>query len=443
MQEVSDTKYDFIVVGAGVAGGIFALSQSSDKKILVIERNLEEQERIVGELMQPGGVELLKELQLSHLLDSIDAQKIEGYKLIDQDKSFLLNYEEINDQIQGFGLRNEKFLSKIRKELNLRTNINLIQGNVTQINEDNQSISGVNYIDSEGERISVKGNLTIISDGSMSLLRPNLTESKKTVTSYFAGLILKDLDIESAQYGHMILSGESPVLVYPIATNQYRILIDIPGQKAPRNGEKLKSKLKSTLQNVLPKEMQASFKKAIENNELKIMPNHRFKGQVFRKNGAVLLGDSLNMRHPLTGGGMTATISDIISLNKALSKQPDLFNDSIELALKEYYSTRTPNVETINLLANALYEVFSDKTLKKACFDYLEKGGDNAIGPMSILAGINRDKKFLLKHFYRVAMQKPQNFILQPVQKVKMLLSAQRIIKPLLKEEKAPCFTQN
>lgn len=443
MQKVSNQPYDYIVVGAGVAGGIFASSQTKDKKILVVERNLNEQERIVGELMQPGGVELLKQLNLSHLLDSIDVQKIDGYKLIDKEKSFLLNYEEINDTIEGFGLRNEKFLTNIRENLRQQSNITLIEGNVVKILEEGNTISGIIYSSQEEKNNVAKAKLTIISDGSMSLLRPNLTNSKKIVTSFFAGLILRDLKLDSPMHGHMILSGKTPVLVYPIATNQYRILIDIPGQKAPRNGDKLKSELKANLENILPEEMRASFVKAIDNDELKIMPNHRFKGQVFRKNGAVLLGDSLNMRHPLTGGGMTASISDIVSLNKALNKQNDLSDQSIELALKEYYTNRTANVETINILANALYEVFSDKELKKACFEYLEKGGENAIGPMSILAGINRDKKFLLKHFYRVAMQKPQNFVLEPIQKVKMLFSARKIIRPLLKEENSPSFTRN
>lgn len=431
-------NYDYIVIGAGVAGGIFTASQPDDKKILVVERQMKEQDRIVGELMQPGGVELLKELELSHLLDSIDAQQINGYKVIDDDKHFHLNYKDIDANIKGFGLKNEKFLTNIRTFLKAKKNVTLVEGNVSKILEENNEVVGIQYTTPEGETKTEKAPLTVISDGALSIFRPVLTQTQKSITSYFAGLVLEDLALQSGSYGHMILSGESPVLVYPIATNKYRILIDIPGKKAPRNGKKLKASIKESVAKVLPKEMVASFQNAIDSNELNIMPNHKFKGQVAKKKGAVLLGDSLNMRHPLTGGGMTATISDIICLNKALKK-----HSSLENALEQYYSTRSKDVETINLLANALYEVFSDERLKKACFEYLGKGGENAIGPMSILAGINRNKKFLLKHFYRVAMQKPQNFVLQPVEKAKILLSARKIINPLLKEENTPCFTQN
>ncbi len=42
-----NNEFDIIVIGAGVAGGIFACSQKGKNiKVLVIERDLSEQERI-------------------------------------------------------------------------------------------------------------------------------------------------------------------------------------------------------------------------------------------------------------------------------------------------------------------------------------------------------------------------------------------------------------
>ncbi|MCI43861.1 squalene monooxygenase-like, partial [Trifolium medium] len=34
--------------------------------------------------------------------------------------------------------------------------------------------------------------------------------------------------------------------------------------------------------------------------------------------GALLMGDAFNMRHPLTGGGMTVALSDIVVLRNLL-----------------------------------------------------------------------------------------------------------------------------
>jgi squalene monooxygenase len=38
--------------------------------------------------------------------------------------------------------------------------------------------------------------------------------------------------------------------------------------------------------------------------------------------GAILLGDAFNMRHPLTGGGMTVVLNDVILLREMLKDIP-------------------------------------------------------------------------------------------------------------------------
>ena len=44
--------------------------------MLLLERDLSQPDRIVGELLQPGGYLMLKRLGLAHVLDKIDAQKV-------------------------------------------------------------------------------------------------------------------------------------------------------------------------------------------------------------------------------------------------------------------------------------------------------------------------------------------------------------------------------
>lgn len=431
---------DIIVIGAGVAGGVFAASQPADRKILVIERDLSEQERIIGELMQPGGLNALKTLGLDHLVEEIDARDVEGYKLIKGNETFTIHYKDINNDIKGVGLRNGKFLTNIREELKKRENITLIEGNVTDLVEEDGKIVGVNYSNGLGEQVVRKAPLTVVCDGPMSFFRKKLSKPNKQVSSYFMGLVLKDLDLEFPSLGHMIVTGDAPILVYPIHSNGYRILIDYPGEKPPRMGAKSIEKFKNEVSEVLPKEMIPSFHKALEEDQLKVMPNHSMKAQAFRKKGAVLLGDSLNMRHPLTGGGMTASFNDIISLNKALENTDIKNNEAVEDSIQSYYENRSKDVETINILANALYKVFRDDEMKEAVFEYLQKGGEKSTGPLSILAGINRNKKYLLKHFFNVALQHPAHFITKPKKQMRLYKTAVGIIRPILKEEEKPAI---
>ena len=63
---------DVIVVGGGVAGCAMAYALANDgRDVTVIERDLSEPDRIVGELLQPGGLNTLKELGLEGKLSNV------------------------------------------------------------------------------------------------------------------------------------------------------------------------------------------------------------------------------------------------------------------------------------------------------------------------------------------------------------------------------------
>lgn len=435
-----DNQFDIIVIGAGVAGGVFACSQkNSGKKILVIERTFAEQDRIVGELLQPGGLAALRQLELEHLTEGFGAQRVEGYTLVNEKEHFSVAYTEIQEQSHGLGLRNGKFLLNIQEELRQQKNVTLLEASALNLLEENGRVVGVEYqLASSNELFQVKAPLTVISDGPMSRFREKISEVKKEVNGYFVGLVLRNINPIQVASGHVVVSGKSPVLIYPIAENEWRILVDFPGEKAPGMGEKMKQYLKDEIYGLLPLGMKQAFLDAIEGGDIKVMPNHRMKARVFKKEGAVLLGDSLNMRHPLTGGGMTATFMDIISLNKSLENCKIQNSESCSKALVNYYKTRNKEVESINILANALYKVVCDNDLKVAVFNYLKRGGNSAKGPLSLLSGLKRDKQALLMHFFKVAMQYPGDFILKPAKQIRTLNKAVGIIYPLLKDELKP-----
>ena len=54
-----------VIVGSGVVGSVMAAILGKDgRKVTIIERDLNEPDRIVGELLQPGGFRALKDLGL-------------------------------------------------------------------------------------------------------------------------------------------------------------------------------------------------------------------------------------------------------------------------------------------------------------------------------------------------------------------------------------------
>lgn len=59
------TDPEVIIIGSGVAGSAMAAVLAQDgRKVTVIERDLKEPDRIVGELLQPGGIRALHMLGL-------------------------------------------------------------------------------------------------------------------------------------------------------------------------------------------------------------------------------------------------------------------------------------------------------------------------------------------------------------------------------------------
>ena len=66
MQSKTDeSSCEVIIVGSGILGSALATVLARDgRRVTVVERDLKEPDRIVGELLQPGGCKALKMLGL-------------------------------------------------------------------------------------------------------------------------------------------------------------------------------------------------------------------------------------------------------------------------------------------------------------------------------------------------------------------------------------------
>ena len=147
-------EFDVCVIGAGVAGGVLAAYLGANGlRVVVVEKTMQEQERMIGELLQPGGVIKLQELGLEHLLDDLDAQQIEGYGLFMNGDNFKISYPaEGGKTLTGRGLRNGKFVQRIRQHISSLPGVMVIEGTVQQLNEDNGRITGIKYKERVADR---------------------------------------------------------------------------------------------------------------------------------------------------------------------------------------------------------------------------------------------------------------------------------------------------
>ncbi|KAF2294292.1 hypothetical protein GH714_008939 [Hevea brasiliensis] len=398
------TTPDILIVGAGVAGSALAYALGKDgRQVHVIERDLSEPDRIVGELLQPGGYLKLIELGLEDCVEEIDAQQIFGYAI----------YKDgFQSNVAGRSFHNGRFIQRMREKAASLPNVRLEQGTVTSLLEQEGTVQGVNYKARNGQEMTAYAPLTIVCDGCFSNLRRSLCNPKVDIPSCFVAMVLENCELPYANHGHVILADPSPILFYPISSTEVRCLVDIPGQKVPAisNGE-LAKYLKSKVAQQIPSELYDAFISAIEKGSIRTMPNRSMPASPYPTPGALLLGDAFNMRHPLTGGGMTVALSDIVLLRELLKPLRNL-NDASALCkyLESFYTLRKPMASTINTLAGALYKVFSASTdiarneMRQACFDYLSLGGVFSNGPIALLSGLNPRPLNLVLHFFAVAI---------------------------------------
>ncbi len=432
-------EFDICIIGAGMAGAtIAAYLAPKGVRIALIDHCYKEKKRIVGELLQPGAVLSLEQMGLRHLLNGFEAQHVKGYALLQGNEKTTIPYP-LNQS--GVGLHNGLFLQQIRASALQNESVTQIHGKALQLLENaKDEIIGVSYRESVTSEIkSIYAPLTITSDGFFSNFRAHLSNNEKTVTSYFIGLILRDCEMPFPQHGHVFLSGPTPFICYPISSNEVRLLIDFPGEQLPRK-ILLQEHLESNVTPYIPECMLGSYNQALNKGGFKVMPNHYMAAKPIIRKGAVMLGDALNMRHPLTGGGLTAVFSDIQILSGHLLAMPNFSNTNlIHEKIEAYYCDRKNANANLNILANALYAVMSNDLLKTAVFNYLQCGGVNAQESIAILAGLNRNHFSLLKQFCYLALFGASNLVRQNISNIskaiKLLSDATSIIKPLIKNE--------
>ena len=95
----------------------------------------------------------------------------------------------------------------------------------------------------------------------------------------------------------------------------------------------------------VPPELYTSFIAAVDKGSIRTMPNRSMPASPHPTPGALLMGDAFNMRHPLTGGGMTVALSDIVVLRDLLKPLKNLHDASALCRyLESFYTLRKVSV---------------------------------------------------------------------------------------------------
>lgn len=447
------SAFDAIVIGAGVVGPALATALARQgQKVMIIERDWSEPDRIVGELMQPAGVKALRELGMIQALNGIGARHVQGYYIKYHDTAISINYAsketcqktapvvpvpdcvfdgndqlsaedpalnvkewEADENVRGVSLTHGKFLQNLRQIVRNEPNVTWVEGTATALIRDSetpQKVLGVKVKTSDGNITEYRAKVTFACDGIYLKFRKEHSKTNVPHTgSYFVGLALHHAKLPSPNRGHVILGEHAPVLVYQVSPDETRMLCAYRSTKPPSlaNNEFV-DYLQTQVMANLPEEIRPSFKAAIATKQFRSMPNQYLSAakQGTQNEGFIMLGDALNMRHPLTGGGMTVGLNDAALLARLLHGV-DLGDLAVVSQKLRVFHRKRKNLDAvINVLSIALYSLFAADTrglqiLQRGCFKYFLLGGDCVDGPMGLLSGMLPFPMLLFNHFFSVA----------------------------------------
>lgn len=233
--------------------------------------------------------------------------------------------------------------------------------------------------------------LVVIADGCFSNFRKSLLSANVSVSSHFVGLVLKNVHLMRANFAEVVLTRTGPILIYQLDPNgqrrctlllsgrvrrradcpvdggvrgraaETRMLVDVPAPPPSIGNGDMARYLLSAVAPELPVYLQQPFCDAVADGPIRQMPNSFLPPCAPLRSGLIVLGDAFNMRHPLTGGGMTVAFCDLLIWRSLLARIPDLRDDrAIVKAVRTYHWRRKrSHAFVVNVLAQALYPIFA------------------------------------------------------------------------------------
>lgn len=432
--------YDVIVVGGSIAGPVAAKALSDQgRKVLLIDRTLfTRPNRIVGELLQPGGIDSLRKIGMEECALSIGIA-CKGYNVVnDVNENVDLPYPQ---GALGTSFHFGDFVCNLRRFVwnNCKENVTMVEGTVLDVLTEGsgcyEHAVGVEYSIAEDykvpnnpfsdehmaptgptKKVVAFAPLILMCDGGMSKWKGQFQHyhPASDYHSNFVALILKKARLPLEERGTVFLGKTGPILSYRLDDNALRLLVDYSKPQLPSLDLQSKWLIRDVAP-CLPSSFREEFIEAASDlGNIRSMPVARYPPAFPLIKGYCGLGDHSNQRHPLTGGGMTCAFRDALRLAECLKPIPNLRSDSTEVmanvekqindAVLCYARSRFDGTSCINMLSWALYSVFSDDPLRRACFQYFTRGGECVEGPMSLLAGLESDVFSLIYHYFDVVL---------------------------------------
>ena len=333
-------SYDVAVVGAGPAGSLCALAHArKGARVALLEANPRASRRLAGEWLHPPGVRTLRHLGID-LETQFPAADGRGFVVFPDDAGEPIVFP-YPGEAQGLVCEHEALVARLRETVENEPGIDyLVRARVREVENGRLAFT----FDGANERLTA-GRI-VGADGRMSVVRKSLGLSTELMTSSrMLGIVLNDAHLPLEGYGHLLLGGPGPILIYRVAEERIRVIVDIPlDHWAPGDPVGL---VLDAYASLMPETVRGAFMQALREGKFHAAASGLRPRVTYGSPERVLIGDAAGHYHPMTAMGMTLGFGDAVALAESA--------DFEEFSNRRFLATRAPE-----LLAMGLYEVFAD-----------------------------------------------------------------------------------
>ncbi len=333
-------RYDVAVVGAGPVGSLCALAHArKGARVALLEANPKASGRLAGEWLHPPAVRILRDIGIE--VDALPrSSEGKGFVVFPEDGSEPIVLPYLGKSL-GLACDHAVLVSKLREAIENETGVDFILRARVNGVEDKRLTYAVNGTD------RFLGAARIIgADGRASVVRQSLgLSTDPMLCSRMLGITLNDVGLPFEGFGHVLLGGPGPILVYGLGNGCVRIVVDVPLDRwSPRDRVGFLSEAYAGL---LPDPLGPPFMAALRMGNFDAATNRLRPRVSYGNSRRVLIGDAAGHYHPMTAVGMTLGFGDALALAEG-----GVFRDFVA---RRFRATSSPE-----FLAMGLYEVFAD-----------------------------------------------------------------------------------
>lgn len=351
---------DVVVIGAGPAGCACAMSFAQrGARVVVLESQPGIPRRLSGEWIQPAGVNALHRMGVDLLAEATGSVG------------------------RGFMVHPADGSPAIALPHPTGTSVSLPHARLTAILRDRiTDLPGVELITSARVRTieplgivhtsatSIRAPLVVGADGRSSVVRAFLTRGAReaqprTTLSHLAGLTLEDAPLPAEAYGHIMLGGLGPALIYRLDEHTVRVCLDVPPGRP--HGRELNAYLGAGFTETLPPALRRPVAAQLRHGRVQWAANHFRRRTCYGSDGYALVGDAVGQAHPLVASGLTNAFLDAETLARSANvaayaherSGPSWTSDRLGAGIHRLFTDNTPATQALRRAVFGMWRVDS------------------------------------------------------------------------------------